>query len=155
MFHQPLNTSLEIATPEDTARAFVGAIEKQELLSKKIFNLGGGADCRITYDRFLSRSFNVFGLGEPDFPHKSFAEKNFHCGYYKDGDILNNILNFRADTLDSYFEKEKQKLSAVKRTSFSIFKKPIKNYLQKQSEPLLAFTRQDKKMMQHFFKSDH
>ena len=29
MFHQPLNTSLEIATPRDTARAFVNGIEKQ------------------------------------------------------------------------------------------------------------------------------
>lgn len=28
MFHQPLNTALEIATPRDTARAFVNGIEK-------------------------------------------------------------------------------------------------------------------------------
>ena len=42
MFHQPLDTSLEIATPQDTARAFVKAIDKREHLSKRIFNLGGG-----------------------------------------------------------------------------------------------------------------
>lgn len=154
MFHQPLKTSLEITTSVDTARAFVNAIEKQEQLSKKTFNLGGGANCRIIYESFLSRSFNIYGLGELDFLPKSFAEKNFHCGYYEDGDILNNILNFRNDTLDSYFDKEKQKTSTVKRKIISILKKPINIYLQKQSEPLVAYNNQDKKLMQHFFNSD-
>lgn len=154
MFHQPLKTSLEIATPVDTARAFVNAIEHQEQLSKKIFNLGGGENCRITYKDFLSRSFSIYGLGDVDFHPKSFAEKNFHCGFYDDGDILNNILHFRNDTLENYFENEKQKLSDFKTKFISIFKKPIKNYLQKQSEPLIAFNNQDKKWMDHFFNSD-
>ena len=154
MFHQPLNTSLEIATPVDTARAFVNAIDKQEQLSKTIFNLGGGADCRIIYDEFLSRSFRIVGLGKVDFAHKTFAEKNFHCGYYKDGDMLNNILNFRDDDLDSYFEKEKQKLSGFNRYIISIFKKPIKKYLQKQSEPLIAYKDNNKDLIQRFFNSD-
>jgi len=153
MFHQPLKTSLEIATPVDTARAFVNAIDKQKQLSKKIFNLGGGEKCRIIYDSFLSRSFKIYGLGELDFPLKTFAEKNFHCGYYDDGDELNNILNFRNDTLESYFEKEKQKISNFKRIIISIFKKPIKMYLKKQSEPLIAYTNKDKKLMLHFFNS--
>lgn len=39
MFHQPLDTSLEIATPQDTARAFVKAIEKQEQLARKFLTL--------------------------------------------------------------------------------------------------------------------
>lgn len=151
MFHQPLNTSLEIATPEDTARAFVNAIEKKAELSKKIFNLGGGANCRITYDNFLAESFKIFGLGELTFPPKSFAEKNFHCGYYEDGDQLNDILRFRKDTLETYFEKEKSKVTTSKRYLISVFKKPIKNYLQRQSEPLIAYRTKDKKLMQHFF----
>lgn len=154
MFHQPLKTSLEIATPIDSARAFVNAIDKQKQLSKKIFNLGGGANCRMIYDSFLSRSFKIYGLGEVDFKQKSFAEKNFHCGYYEDGDVLNNILNFRNDTLESYFEKEKQKNSTFKRNIISLLKKPIKIYLQKQSEPLVAYNKQDKKLIQQFFNSN-
>lgn len=155
MFHMPLKTPLEIATPVDTARAFVNAIEKQVQLSKKIFNLGGGSNCRILYDGFLSRSFEIYGLGELDFPPKSFAEKNFHCGYYQDGDVLDNILNFGNDTLESYFEKEKRELSSIKKAIIAILKKPIKFYLQKQSEPLIAYKNQDKKRMHHFFNSDN
>ena len=151
MFHQPLDTSMEIATPEDTARAFVKAINKQKQLSKRIFNLSGGESCRIIYKEFLIKSFKIYGLGKLNFHPKSFATKNFHCGFYADGDTFNNILNFRKDTIESYFEKEKQKVSFIKKMVFSIFKKTIKKYLQKQSEPLAAFMSQNKIQMQHYF----
>ncbi|MDD2552298.1 MAG: NAD(P)-dependent oxidoreductase [Dysgonamonadaceae bacterium] len=154
MFHQPLKTSLEIASPEDTARAFVNAIDKQAQLSKKIFNLGGGQNCRIIYDDFLSRSFKIYGLGKLDFPPKTFAEKNFHCGYYEDGYVLDNILNFRKDTLFNYFENQKKDVSIFKKLIISIFHKPIKKYLQSQSEPLRAYINQDIKSIEHYLKSD-
>ena len=154
MFHQPLNTSLEIASPADTARAFINAIDKQVELSKKIFNLGGGERCRIIYDDFLSHSFKIFGLGKLNFPPKTFAEKNFHCGYYEDGYVLNSILNFRKDTLDDYFENQKNKVPLFKKTIISIFNKPIKKFLQRQSEPLAAYVNQDIKLIQHYFRSD-
>lgn len=151
MFHQPLNTALEIATPRDTARAFVNGIEKQEQLSKQIFNLGGGESCRISYEHFLERSFAIFGLGELDFPEKAFADKNFHCGFYADGDELDNILHFRQDTLEDYFEMEADKVSSFKKGAATLLKKPIKWYLLKQSEPFQAFKTQDAKQMNHYF----
>lgn len=154
MFHQPLKTSLEITTVRDTARAFIHAIDKQNQLSKKTFNLGGGEKCRISYEYFLSRSFRITGLGNLDFLPKSFADKNFHCGYYEDGNLLNDILDFRNDTLESYFDLEKQKISSFKRRIISILKKPIKSYLQKQSEPLIAYKNKDQKMMHRFFYSN-
>jgi nucleoside-diphosphate-sugar epimerase len=152
MFHQPLKTSLEIASPEDTARAFVNAIEKQSQLSKKIFNLGGGENCRMIYDDFLSRSFKINGLGKLDFPPKTFAEKNFHCGFYEDWSVLNNILNFRMDTIAGYFENQKSKVSKFKKMFISIFKRPIKRYLQRQSEPYAAYVNLDLKLIHHYFK---
>ena len=151
MFHQPLNTSLEIATPEDTARAFVKAIDYQSSLSKKIFNLGGGEKCRIIYKEFLIRSFKIFGLGKLNFPEKSFAEKNFHCGFYQDGDNLEEIIKFRNDTLEDYFLKEKVKVSWLRKKTTSIFKNQIKKYLLRQSEPLQAY--KNKKEIKHYFNS--
>ena len=151
MFHQPLNTALEIATPRDTARAFVNGIEKQVSLSKTIFNLGGGESCRISYEHFLERSFAIFGLGEPDFPDHAFADKNFHCGYYEDGENLENIVHFRQDSLEDYFNMEAEKVSAFKKGAASLFKKPIKWYLLKKSEPYHAFKTQDAEQIQHYF----
>ncbi len=101
MFHQPLDTSFEIATPEDTARAF--------------------------------------------------AEKNFHCGYYRDGDELENILHFRNDTLESFFDKEKRKISSLKRFVFYVFRKQIKKNLRKESEPWKAYKTNNKEMIHRFF----
>ena len=151
MFHQPLDTSLEIATPSDTARAFVNAINHQTQLSKRIFNLGGGENCRMIYADFLSTSFKIFGLGKLNFHKKSFAEKNFHCGYYDDGYILNDILHFQKDTLATYFKSEEEKVSPLKKFFISMFKSPIKWYLQKQSEPLKAYFKKDVKTMRHYF----
>ncbi len=104
MFHMPLSTPMEITTPGDTARAFVNALNAREHLKSKVFNLGGGKECRILYSDFLSRSFNLFGLGKLNFPKYAFARRNFHCGYYEDGDDLNDILDFRQDNIESYFQ---------------------------------------------------
>ncbi|WP_316839234.1 NAD(P)-dependent oxidoreductase [Pedobacter gandavensis] len=151
MFHMPLATSMEILTPEDTARAFVNAIERREVLAGKTFNLGGGALCRTSYEDFLSQSFKAFGLGKMDFPTQAFAEKNFHCGYYADGDELQDLLHFRRDTLAHYFEKLKASVSPVKRTLASVFRGSIKSHLLKKSEPLHALLKKDKKMAARFF----
>ena len=78
MFHMPLDTPLEIATPKDTGRAFVKALKHLDVLNKNIYNLGGGEKCRITYSDFLSRSFEIFGLGSLSFQKNAFPRKNFH-----------------------------------------------------------------------------
>lgn len=153
MFHMPLDTAMEILTPKDTARAFVLAIEHRAELKNKIFNLGGGATCRTTYQEFLNRSFEAFGLGKADFPEHSFAEKNFHCGYYEDGDDLAEIIDFRRDTLEDYFEQLNTSVSTVKKGFTKLFRKPIKSHFLKQSEPYSAHVTKDKKMASRFFKA--
>lgn len=151
MFHMPLDTPIEIATPEDTGRALVKACNHKDELNKKIFNLGGGENCRITYKKLLSESFRIFGLGKLTFPEKAFAEKNFHCGYYADGINLENILHFRQDTIDDYFERLKQHISPLKRALTSIVKIPVKKFLLKHSEPLKAFKEKDLELIERFF----
>jgi nucleoside-diphosphate-sugar epimerase len=151
MFHMPLATSMEIASPGDTGRAFIHAIDKKEIISKKIFNLSGGEKCRTTYQDLLSRSFDIFGLGKLDFPNKAFAEKNFHCGYYDDGDELNNILHFRTETLDDYYRCEKLKVSVWKKALTYGLKSQIKSYLLKKSEPYQAHKTNDPEMIKRYF----
>ncbi|WP_316820412.1 NAD(P)-dependent oxidoreductase [Pedobacter gandavensis] len=152
MFHMPLATSMEILTPKDTARAFVNGITDREKLTGKIFNLGGGALCRTSYEDFLNRSFKAFGLGKMNFPEHAFAEKNFHCGYYADGDELQELLHFRRDTLDHYFDQLQQSVSPIKKTLTTVFREAIKNHLLKKSEPFNALLTKDTKMASRFFK---
>jgi nucleoside-diphosphate-sugar epimerase len=151
MFHMPLESKMEIATPADTGRAFVNATDHIDELSGKIFNLSGGEKCRISYRDFLSRSFEIFGLGNLDFRENSFAGRNFHCGYYSDGDILNDILGFRRQTIDDYFSELEKNVPIFRKIPTILLRKIIKNNLQKRSEPLAAVETNNKKEMKHYF----
>jgi nucleoside-diphosphate-sugar epimerase len=151
MFHMPLNSHLEIATPEDTGRAFVNSLTHLDELNKKIFNLSGGEKCRIIYKDFMSRSFEIYGLGKPDFKENSFATKNFHCGYYADGDILNEIIDFRKETIDDYFIAMKTNVSPLRKALTMILRKIITYKLQKKSEPLAAADTNNSTDIHHYF----
>ncbi len=151
MFHMPLDTQLEICTPRDAAKAFVEAMHNEVALSKKVFNLGGGEKCRISYKQFLEKSFNQFGLGKLNFPNNTFAQRNFHCGILKDGDDLENILHFRHDTLDSYFLETGQAISFFTKMFATLFRVFIKRSLLSQSEPLKAMKTNNKELLNHFF----
>lgn len=151
MFHQPLNTKLEIATPEDTARAFIHAIEKRHELKGRIFNLGGGSSCRIVYQSFLSKMFNIYGLGKLNFPKNTFAHKNFHCGYYMDGDELEDILHFRQDSIETYFTHIKKAMPKTQRFFTQIFAPLIKYHLTRLSDPLKALHKNNLAMSQRYF----
>jgi hypothetical protein len=94
MFHQPLETSFEITTPEDAARAFVNALEAKPQLTNKIFNLGGGKACRTSYRDFSDRSFQVTGLGDLAFSGKAFAERNFHIKLFPGFNICSKEKDF-------------------------------------------------------------
>lgn len=151
MFHMPLETPMEIATPRDTGRAFIKALDHPDELNGNVYNLSGGEKCRITYSDFLSRSFEIFGLGPLDFQKYTFAGKNFHCAYYKDGDLLNEILDFRQDSIEDHFNILRKSISPVRKFASTIFRNIIKRNLEKQSEPLMAMKTDNKIDIQHYF----
>ncbi len=151
MFHVPLETPMEIATVNDTARAFVHVPDQLKLLRNQIFNLGGGAQCRIRYRDFLERAFSAFGLGPVNFPEHTFARQNFHCGYYVDGDALEEILHFRRDTIDSYFQQFRRSVPTIQRIVTRPFAGIIKWFLARMSEPLQAYKSQNQERVTHFF----
>jgi len=151
MFHMPLDTCLEIATPGDTGRAFVNALQCLEELNGTIYNLGGGEKCRISYRDFLAGSFMAMGMGSLDFKNNVFAGRNFHCGYYADGDVLNDLLDFRRDTLDDYFKALEESISPARRIAVKMLSKIIKRNLAKKSEPLAALKTRNQTDIQHYF----
>ena len=150
-FHMPLNTSFEITTSRDTGYAMVHAIEHIALLQNNLYNLGGGQKCRTTFEKFISKAFQISGLGKINFPKFAFAQKNFHCGFYQDGNKLDKIIHFRRDTLDDYFKNFEKNINPLTKFFTSIFNKLIKKYLLKKSEPLRAYVENDKKLINRFF----
>lgn len=110
-------------------------------------------DCFFIY----SSSISVYGDPLESIPGDEYAvtkivaEKDFHCGFYEDGDELENILHFRSHSLEGYFEMESEKISSFKNFGASLLKKPIKQYLLKQSEPLMAMEKNDALLKNQFF----
>ena len=86
-----------------------------------------------------------------NFPKHAFADKNFHCGYYADGDALEKIVHFRQDTIDDYVKMEADKVTSFRKFITSVFKTPIKWFLLKKSEPYQAYNDKDSVQMNHYF----
>lgn len=151
IFHVPLDTIMEIATVDDTSRAFANSVGKKDRLNKRIFNLGGGDSCIITYQEFLNRAFKSFGMGNALFPDKTFAEANFHCGKFSDSDELESILKFRKDTIDSYFVQFRASVPGLQRFVTIPFGSIIKFFLGRISEPRKAIKHNNKEEIIRFF----
>jgi nucleoside-diphosphate-sugar epimerase len=154
LFHVPLETPMEIATVRDTARAFRLALNHREALKGQTFNLSGGEACRVLYKDFLSTLFRFYGLGKADFPAHSFATANFHCGFFHDADVLENILKFRRDTLDSYYTDFRNAVPGWMRISAACFRVPVKFFLGRLSEPRRALLQGDPAKIRLFFGDD-
>lgn len=152
MFRMPLEQLFEICTPRDTARAFVNGLTELEQLTGKIFNLGGGPQCTTTYRTFLENNFRIYGLGEFDFPLHAFATQNYHCGYFEDGDDLENIVHFRRDTLADYYDQVRESIPGIQRVATQLTSKLVKSYLLHLSEPYQAVKQRDVEAMRFYFR---
>ncbi|MBZ4034229.1 NAD(P)-dependent oxidoreductase [Flavobacterium sp. 17A] len=151
MFHMPLKTPIEICTPKDAGRAFANAAGYLKKLENQIFNLGGGENCVIVYESFLDKMFDRFGLGKANFPRRAFAEKNFHCGILKDGDVLDTIIHFREQNLEDYFEMVSQQIHPLQRKITFLFRSIIKKWLLSKSEPYRAHIKGNARELNQFF----
>ncbi|MEA1875428.1 MAG: NAD(P)-dependent oxidoreductase [Bacteroidota bacterium] len=150
-FHMPLGTSLEIITAHDAGNAFLKAINNFNPIRNQIFNLSGGTECRITYKGFLDKVFSIQGLKNLNLPSKAFASKNFHCGYYEDGDELEELLHFRSENLTDYFFQMAERQTVLSRGLASLLNPVIRMILLKQSDPWKAFRKGSGKPFKHFF----
>jgi nucleoside-diphosphate-sugar epimerase len=154
MFHMPLETKYELVTTRDCAFALVQAIEKKELLSKKIYNLSGGKECRVIYRDFLKHSFGIAGIDIDKFPKYSFAEQNFHCAFYEDSDVLNDILHFQRDTLQSYYDWVDPKPKPLQRFLVKLFQKKAIDSIASKSDVLQAVNNKDEELIKRFFRTN-
>lgn len=153
MFHMPLDTKLEIASSVDTGRAFANALDHLQELQGHIYNLGGGEKCRTTYREFLKNMFNIYGLNLRYLKETFFAEHNFHCGYFSDSHVLNDLLHFQTDTLETYYKRIDKETNRITRFFSRILSRPIIYFLSKKSEPLEAKKKNNNALIERFFKN--
>lgn len=153
MFHMPLDTALEWCHPEDVGYALVEALEHRSL-SKKIFNLGGGENCRIKAGDFLKKIFNIWGLDPGILPNYAFAIQNFHSGYYADSHHLNEILHFQKKNLQDYYIQLRNMVSPMQKVLLQLIPKSIiRKWLLNMSEPLKAIKVNNEELIERYYGS--
>lgn len=114
-FHVPMAGVLEWSTIEDSGRLLAQVCEDwvPDEFWNRAYNISSGAQYRLTNYDFMKKMLNSLGLPDPEkvFEPKWFALKNFHGMWYKDADVLEEYLHFRADVpVDEYFASMKSKL---------------------------------------------
>ena len=121
MFHQGLDNVLEYASDRDSAVMLrnLCRMERQGALGKDFwghfFNIGGGESCRISGHGLYKKLFGMIGITKLSYVMDSnwSGLRNFHGQYYLDSDKLNNILNFRSDSMDYFYQAYLKKLGAL------------------------------------------
>ncbi len=108
MFHVPLGGVLEWATVEDSGRLLANLCEEwvPERFWRRFYNIGSGAEYRITNYEFMRRLLETISCPPPEkiFDARWFALRNFHGQWYLDSDELDGLLRFRENLpLDDYF----------------------------------------------------
>lgn len=112
MFHNCLDNVLEYVSDRDSAILLRNLCKKeraQQLGGKfwgHIFNIGGGEGCRVSAYRMYEVLFGTLGIQDLSFvmDSKWYATRNFHGHFYLDSDKLNDILQFRNDTMQYYYD---------------------------------------------------
>ena len=105
MFHQPINTCIELCTEHDAGLLLANACEDDipQAFWRRFYNIGGGRACRVVFPDYLKASMGLFGIDYQKVTERNwFATRNFHCQWFEDSDILNDILRFRTETLEDH-----------------------------------------------------
>lgn len=115
MFHTPWNLPIEWVTDVESGILMTKIVEKDlengiPEFWQKVYNLGGGKGFRETgYDTF-DNGFKMIGGSVESFfePHWN-ATRNFHCFWFSDSHLLDDIFHFQNDNIHNFWEDFKKR----------------------------------------------
>lgn len=103
MFHGKRCDLMDVITKEDCAYAFVKGIKYSELLNKSIYNVSG--DTPVVYGDVLDRLLELTGISFKYISTRIFLDKDYVSPVCGDRDVLENLIHYRADTLQQYYNR--------------------------------------------------
>ncbi len=128
MFHQPIDTCIELNTARDAGRGLVNCLDVPEDSDfwRRVYNMGGGPSCRVTFLEMTAKMMKIFGLGDyrKIMERKWFATRNFHCHYFEDSRVLNEYIHNWGDTLEDYYQQVRENRSISVRIAAVLSKIP-------------------------------
>ena len=116
MFHTCWNSPLEWVTDVDSGILCKNLVERDikgglDGFWNRIYNIGGGKDCRVTGFETLNDGFySLMGVGLKKFFKPNWnAARNFHGVWFYDSDELESFLHFRSETNAMFWARMKKK----------------------------------------------
>lgn len=163
MFHQPVNTHIELVTGDDAGYGLIQSTEAPDEFFGRVYNMGGGPSCRFVFLDYMQRMMRMFGLGDSRriMPLNWFGLRNFHCGWYADSDVLNGYLgHWRHSLEDHYREVEAsipwylRALRPVTQITPGFITAPFaRTFMKRMAEPLRWIETNDDEKVRAFFGS--
>lgn len=123
MYNIKKNSIVECITDNDAAYLFASSLNYMDKLNKKIWNAGGGEQLTASYREILAKVLEIYGFSFKYLLTRIFIDKNFYIGVYEDSDKLNEIIDFRSDSLSSYYMRLKR--TTKNRVIARFFAKPF------------------------------
>ena len=128
MFHNCLDNVLEYVSDRDSALMMRNLCsDVDESFWGHIYNIGGGAPCRVSTHSMFKTLFGRIGIKNLSnaLDSKWFAIRNFHGHFYLDSDKLNDYLNFRNDSMEYYYDIYMKTLGPTAKITKIITKLPF------------------------------
>lgn len=108
MYNIKSNLMVECISKEDAAYSICKCINNDNV-NKKILDIGGGNLLRCKYNDILNNILKYHGLSIKYILARVFMDKNYYSPILSDSDESNKLLNYRNDSLDSYFMRQKRR----------------------------------------------
>lgn len=132
LYDMPMEQKIEFAHTHDIGLALANSVAAPT--EGKIMMLGGGKKCQFINREFLTKYFDVLGIGM--LPEAVFKEPRSENDWYYtnwlDTEESQKLLNYQYHTLDDYLEEVKKKIKYFR--VFVFFLRPlIRKYLIRKS----------------------
>ena len=108
MFQTPVNVFIEWVTAKDTSilldKIITEGDEKGDFWNK-VYNIGGGPSCRQTGFETYDDGFRLIGgSAKKIFEPRWHNQINFHCFWFSDSQILEDLFHFRTEGCSDFWK---------------------------------------------------
>ncbi len=116
IYHINKNDEINFITKEDCAYAFVKGINYVDKLNKKTYNLANEES--IIFKKLLNKVLEINGISWKYIMSRLFVEKNYYSPVCSDTFELEEIINYRSDSLNEYYGRLRSRSKKRKISKF-------------------------------------
>lgn len=128
MFHQPIDTHIELNTSADAGRGLANCLDVPEDSDfwRRVYNMAGGPSCRVVFLAYFDTTMRLLGIGDyrKITERRWFALRNFHCQWFEDSHVLNGYIHNWNETLEDHYRQVKENAPRIVKVAGALSRVP-------------------------------